>query len=168
MSRLIIAVVTILVLSGNAGARRPRRKKPLPGTEEFGLSQKELVQSVEKVEALIAKCMREHGFEYVAADYATVRKAMVSDKKLPGIGEEEFVENYGFGISTFYSGKPPQLAEGYCPARVGLGIATWKFSKSFLPQTRLHTTAHCSAKIQMPRSRWPWRAKISHAVEAAR
>jgi hypothetical protein len=114
--------MTLLVLSAGAIAQTaPSGKTALPGTEEFGLSQKELVQSVEKVEALIAKCMREHGFEYVAADYATVRKAMTSDKKLPGIGEEEFVENYGFGISTFYSGKPPQLTEGYCPARVGLG-----------------------------------------------
>jgi hypothetical protein len=37
------------------------------------------------------------------------------------MSEEEFVNKYGFGISTTYTGIAPQLAEGYCPARVGLG-----------------------------------------------
>ena len=82
---------------------------------------------------LIAQCMREHGFEYVAADYATVRKGMTADKSLPGMKEEEFIENYGLGISTFYSGKPPQLAEGYSPARVGLGDRNVEIFKKLSP-----------------------------------
>ena len=122
MIRVIVAVVTFLVVSGDAIAETsPTGKSSLPGTEEFGLSQKELVQSIEKVEVLIAKCMRKHGFDYVAADYKTVRKGMTSDKNMPGMEEEEFIENYGLGISTFYTGKPPQLVEGYNPARLGLG-----------------------------------------------
>ena len=92
MIRVIVTVVTFLVVSGNAIAQTsPTEKSSLPGTEEFGLSQKELVQSIEKVELLIAKCMREHGFEYVAADYKTARKAMTSDKNMPGMKEEEFI-----------------------------------------------------------------------------
>lgn len=92
-----------------------------PGKEEFGLSARELVQATEKVEAEIAQCMRAQGFEYIAADYETVRKGMTSDKNIPGVSEVDFIGKYGFGISTFYTGKPPQLETGYSPVRVGLG-----------------------------------------------
>jgi len=92
-----------------------------PGTEEFGLTKQELAQSIERVEGLIAECMREQGFEYIAADYITVRRGMSADKSLPGVSEEDFIADYGFGVSTLYTGQPPQLAEGYSPAKVGLG-----------------------------------------------
>ena len=110
------SVVVVLLLAGGAGA-----KDQGVGTEEFGLSPKQLVESVEKVEALIARCMREQGFTYIAVDYDTVRKGMTADKSLPGVSEQEFISKYGFGVSTMYTGKPPQLATGYSPGRVGLG-----------------------------------------------
>jgi len=91
------------------------------GTEEFGMSPRELVQAIEKTEELIARCMADQGFQYVAADHNTVRAGMSADKSLPGLSEEEFVSRYGFGVSTFYTGLPPQLSTGYNPARVGLG-----------------------------------------------
>ncbi len=103
------------------GGNDEEKQTDLPGTEEFGLTPRELVQAVEKVEALIAECMREQGFEYVAADYLTVRRGMSADKSLPGMSEEEFIENYGYGVSTMYTGIAPQLAEGYSPTKVGLG-----------------------------------------------
>src|SRR3990170_5098004 len=109
-------VVTLLGIVGSASAQTA-----LPGTEEFGMTKKELVQAIEKVEALIAQCMREEGFEYVAADYTTVRRGMMADKSLPGLTEEEFIDAHGFGISTLYTGVAPQLAEGYSPGKVGLG-----------------------------------------------
>lgn len=113
----VVTAVVMLVSLGSATAQAP----PEMGTEEFGLTRAQLVQSVEKVEALISRCMREHGFEYVAADYNTVRKGMTADKSLPGLSEEEFIGKYGFGVSTLYTGQPPQLVEGYSPAKVGLG-----------------------------------------------
>lgn len=91
------------------------------GTVEFGLTQRNLVKSIEMMEALIAKCMRSQGFQYIAADYITVRRGMSADKRLPGVSEEEFISIYGLGISTTYTGKAPQLAAGYSPAKVGLG-----------------------------------------------
>lgn len=100
-----------------AGAQAPAGL----GQEEFGLTERELSQRIERVEELIAKCMREHGFEYIAVDYKTVRRAMAADKVLPGMDEEEFIKKYGFGISTMYTGNPPQLASRYSPAKVGLG-----------------------------------------------
>lgn len=108
-----------------------------PSTEEFGLSKGELVQAIEKVEALIARCVREQGFEYVAADYLTVRKGMTADQNLPGLPEEEFTAKYGFGYSTLYTGQPPQLAEGYSPAKVGLGEPNVQIYKNLSPADRV-------------------------------
>ena len=118
MKKAICAgLFAVLFGPGIAAAQAP---KP-PGTEEFGMSQRELVQAIEKTEELIARCMSEQGFQYIAADANTVRAGMSADKHLPGLSEEEFISRHGFGISTFYSGLPPQLSTGYSPARVGLG-----------------------------------------------
>ena len=103
------------------------------GTEEFGLSQRELVQAIERTEDLISKCMRAQGFEYIAADHATVRAGMAADKKMPGLSEEQFVSRYGYGVATVYTGQPPQLASGYSPANVGIGERNVQFFKSLSP-----------------------------------
>jgi hypothetical protein len=110
-----------------------RGQTPSVGTQEFGLTPKELVQYVEKVEAEIAKCMRAQGFEYVAADYETVRKGMSADKKLPGLSEDEFIQKHGFGAATMYTGQPHQLASGYSPAKVGLGERNVNIFRSLTP-----------------------------------
>jgi hypothetical protein len=94
---------------------------PIPGKEEFGMTRDELFTAIENVEAEISKCMREAGFEYIAVDYNTVRKGMNADKTLPGMSERRFVQEYGFGISTLYTGLAPQLSEQRTPAQIGLG-----------------------------------------------
>jgi len=114
---IIAAAAAPMLLAAPTPAQGPAEM----GSEEFGLTTKQLVQNVERVEALIAKCMRENGFQYVAADYMTVRRGMSADKRMPGLGEEEFIQKYGFGLSTMYTGAPPQLTDGYSPAKVGLG-----------------------------------------------
>lgn len=91
------------------------------GTEEFGMTKQQLVENIEAVEAKIAECMREAGFEYVAVDYDTVRKGMTSDKSLPGVSDEQYIAQYGYGISTLYTGLPPQAANDNTPAKIGLG-----------------------------------------------
>jgi hypothetical protein len=131
----VIAVVSTLVFVGSVMARTAQRA--LPGTEEFGLTERELVQAIEKVEALIAQCMREQGFEYVAVDARTVRRGMTADKSLPGLTEEEFIEKHGFGISTMYTGLAPQLVQGYSPARVGLGDRNVQIYKSLSPASQV-------------------------------
>ena len=110
-------LLTVFLAPAVAAAQAP----PGLGTQEFGLSPRELVQAIEKTEELIARCMGEQGFQYVAADHKTVQEGMKADKKLPGLSEEEFTNRYGFGISTLYTGQPPQLSNDYSPGRVGLG-----------------------------------------------
>jgi hypothetical protein len=55
---------------------------------------------------------------------------MAADKTLPGVSEDEFVAKHGFGVTTFYTGEPPQLSNGYSPARVGLGDRNVQYFKS--------------------------------------
>lgn len=121
--------ITVVLVAASLG----RAQSNKPGTEEFGLTKKELAQHIEKVEQLIAKCMRKQGFEYVPADYTTTRRAMVSDKSLPGMDESEFIEQYGFGVSTLYNGHAPQLNDGYCPGRIGLGKQNIEVFKKLSP-----------------------------------
>ena len=77
--------------------------------------------------------MREQGFEYIAADFKTVRRGMVADQSLPGLSEEEFVEKHGFGIATLYTGKFSQLADGYSPGKIGLGERNVQIFKGLSP-----------------------------------
>jgi hypothetical protein len=103
------------------------------GAEEFGMTRRELIQAIERGEELIARCMQEQGFQYVAADYNTVHAGMKADKSMPGLSEEEFINKYGFGVATTYTGQPPQLAAGYSPTRVGLGERNVQVFKSLSP-----------------------------------
>lgn len=124
------ALALLLIAPATAFAQTP----PGVGTEEFGLTQRELVQAIEKVEELISRCMREEGFQYFAADHNTVRAGMAADKHLPGVSEQEFIRRYGFGLSTLYTGEPPQLTVGYSPGRIGLGERNVQYFRS-LPST---------------------------------
>src|SRR3979411_3185571 len=82
----VLATLLMLLVPSIVLAHGP----PRLGTEEFGLSQRELVQAIERTEELIAKCMREQGFQYIAVDHATVRAGMAADKALPGGSAAEF------------------------------------------------------------------------------
>jgi hypothetical protein len=129
MIQAVGTIVLIVLFAGSACAQT----QGSPGTEEFGLTPRQLVQSVEKVEALISRCMRDQGFQYIAVDYITVRNGMAADKNIPGLSEEEFINKYGFGVSTMYTGHPPQLATGYSPAKEGLGERNIRIYKNLSP-----------------------------------
>jgi hypothetical protein len=70
------------------------------GKEEFGLTEEGLVIAIENTETAIATCMAGEGFEYIPNDPVTVRNAMASLAAVPGLNDEEFVEQYGYGFST--------------------------------------------------------------------
>lgn len=134
MIRAQVTVAALLLFAGGAGSAQPQAGM---GTEEFGLSPRELVEAVGKVEGLISRCMRQQGFSYIAVDYNTVRRGMAADKTLPGVSEVEFVNKYGFGLSTTYTGQPPQLATGYSPGKVGLGERNVETYRKLSPADRV-------------------------------
>lgn len=67
---------------------------------EFGLTPAQLAERIERTEQLIAACMTTAGFRYIALDATSVQAAMASDKSAPGLSSEEYVKQYGLGITT--------------------------------------------------------------------
>ena len=70
------------------------------GKEEFGLTEEGLVTAIEDTESAIATCMAGEGFEYVPIDPVTFRNGMASLGSVPGLSDEEFVSQYGYGYTT--------------------------------------------------------------------
>lgn len=107
----IVGLFLVLPVIGALGAacgseRGPHAADSASGPpEEFGLSVAELDRRIESTEQLIATCMRDQGFAYVAIDAGTIKKAMGSDKSAPGMSAEEYLSRYGLGITT-QSDKP--------------------------------------------------------------
>jgi hypothetical protein len=64
------------------------------------MNDERLVTAIEQVESGIASCMADAGFEYVPIDPVTFREAMDALTQPPGLSDEEFVAQYGYGIST--------------------------------------------------------------------
>lgn len=110
---------------------------PIPGKEEFGTTKQELYNLIENVEAEISKCMSEAGFEYIAVDYNAIRSGMVADKSLPGMFESTFIKEYGYGISTLYTGLAPQLSELSTPAQIGLGKRNVEIFRNLSPEDQV-------------------------------
>jgi hypothetical protein len=123
----------LLFLAACGGPRGSTAQGPIPGKEEFGMTSDELYTAIQNVEAEISKCMSAAGFEYVAVDYNTVRQGMTADKSLPGLPEREFINEYGFGISTLYTGEAPQLSDLHTPAQIGLGEQNLQIFRNLSP-----------------------------------
>lgn len=93
---------------GDAGAGATRQYGPA----EFGLTDADLNARIEEAETLVAGCVTEAGFEYVPVDAATVRQAMDADGSRPGVSDEEFVAQFGFGITTVSGDPVAELGRG--------------------------------------------------------
>ncbi len=113
---LIAPVVGSIFLAACGGISTPGSAgEPL---EEFGLTQSELVTNVDAVEARIEACMQDAGFDYVAADWPTVKGAMDDYDSGPGLSDEAFTAQFGYGVST----RPdnPAVNVGLGPANVAV------------------------------------------------
>jgi hypothetical protein len=97
----------------------PSGKAELPGIKEFGLTEEQFNQHVEKTQALIAKCMTEAGFEYVPVDVKTVEAAQQRVRRDPGDTRRGYKEKFGLGVTTRFD-KPVR--------DIGLGpnLRIWK------------------------------------------
>lgn len=82
------------------------------GGEEFGLTMEQLAERSDAVEESIGACMAEAGFEYFPVDFGEIRRAMTSDKSAPGLSGSEFIEQYGFGITTQFDKPMVELSLG--------------------------------------------------------
>lgn len=83
-----------------------------PGIREFGLTDAEFAAHVESVQALIATCMTEAGFEYVPADVETVEAAQAALRTEPGYTEEEYKKQWGFAVTTRFDNRVTEIELG--------------------------------------------------------
>ena len=116
----VIAIVSTLAI-GAAAAPAGAGSQQL-GSEEFGLTFRQLVRKAEAVEDHIAECMQDAGFDYVANDFDSIRRAMNADKTAPGLSEGEFRREFGFGITTQFDKPIVQLGLGEANASIREGL----------------------------------------------
>jgi hypothetical protein len=86
--------------------------RKLPGTKEFGLTEEEFAGHVEKVQAVIAECMAEAGFEYVPADVETIELAQSAVRVEPGYTRLDYKKRWGYGVSTRFDNVVKEIELG--------------------------------------------------------
>ena len=125
-TRMIVgALVSAVVLAACGGAAATDGGNS-SGDSEFGLSEAEVVVRVEAVEASIADCMTEAGFEYFPVDYETARIAMDSNSKPSNLTDGEYRDQFGYGITTDFAVGESQavLGTGSRNLEIKAGLST--------------------------------------------
>ena len=99
--RAIVGVLALgVVFAGCEAATPSAADKQLPGIKEFGLTETEFAAHVEKVEAMIGRCMTRAGFEYVPVDVQTVELAQQYVRADPNVSRRDYHERWGYGETT--------------------------------------------------------------------
>ena len=122
--RLVLALTLAIALGACGGSAAEQRAGSAPTEsatqsepiEEFGMTPSELAVAVDDVEGRIETCMQTAGFEYVAADWPTVQAAMNAFQSAPGLADDEYIAQFGYGLST--QAESPAARVGLGPANV--------------------------------------------------
>jgi hypothetical protein len=115
----VVAALTMLAAAcGKSPAARPKGSTsptatPVTGWREFGLTDEQFNEYVEKVQTLIAACMSEAGFEYVPVDVKTIELAQARVRNDPGVSRADYKKKYGFAATTRFDNpvKDTELGE---------------------------------------------------------
>ena len=100
LAYLMAIAVPTLASCGGSSSGGAATAEPAFGSEEFGLTLEELTSKVEQAEAAIGQCMSSAGFTYVPLDFVSVKEAMDSDQTKPGLSDEEYIAQFGLGVTT--------------------------------------------------------------------
>jgi len=98
--QFVAVACTLLLLLTGCGKSSKASKAKLPGLLEFGLTEQQFADHVERTQALIARCMADAGFEYVPVDVTTIQAAQARVRKEPGYSRRQFKEKWGLAITT--------------------------------------------------------------------
>jgi hypothetical protein len=101
MRYLPVAVaVTAAIAIGACGEEdSPQDAPPVDIEDQLGFDQAGIIARQSRVEAAIRDCMRNEGFEYVPIDPLAQRASLLGSSRL---SDEEFLEQFGYGISTLW------------------------------------------------------------------
>lgn len=106
------SALALMTACGGPDSTSDAAEAPAYGNAEFGLSDADLNARIETIEHDIASCMTDAGFEYVPVDAVTIREAMDADGTKPGVSDEEYVAQFGFGITTVFEDPVASLGRG--------------------------------------------------------
>jgi hypothetical protein len=102
--RTSVVALALLAVSacggGTSTGEESKDAEHLPGIKEFGLTEVEFVDHVERTQALIAECMTRAGFEYVPVDVTTVEAAQARVRTDPGYTRETYKQKWGLAVTT--------------------------------------------------------------------
>ena len=121
--------------------------------DQLGFDQAGILARESRVEAAIAQCMKNEGFDYIPIDPFAQRAALVGTSRL---SDEDFLKQFGYGISTLW-GRGNVQADPNQRLRATLG-----------PRIAARTTARSGARTRAPRSPRPSTAATSTVSGAAR
>jgi hypothetical protein len=117
----VAAAVVTLAGTGGCGAGSPAGaersgRAALPGIKEFGLTEEQFAESVEKTQALMAKCMADAGFEYVPVNVKTIELAQKYVRTDPRLSRHDYHAKWGYGETTRFD--EPSRTVGLGPQNV--------------------------------------------------
>jgi hypothetical protein len=92
--------LTAAACGGGAAAGEGTSERKLPGILEFGLTEEEFTDHVERTQQLIAGCMADAGFEYIPVDVKTIKAAQARVRTEPGYTRRTYKEKWGLGVTT--------------------------------------------------------------------
>lgn len=120
LSAVLVLTLTLPACSGTSS-----EDMKLPGSKEFGLTDAEFTDHVERTQSIIASCMKRAGFDYLPVDVATIERAQAAVRTEPGLTERQYKEKWGLAITTRFDnpvytiglGPNAQMIEGLPPAQ---------------------------------------------------
>ena len=139
-----VAVTAVLLLAacggGEGGDGARARKAPAPVVEledQLGFSSAGIMEQQTRVEASIARCMTQSGFDYVPIDPFAQQ---TTTSKAARLSDEDFVNQFGYGVSTLWGRDSGREVDPNERIRAGLGAADRKAYDRVLWGDRPRTT----------------------------
>jgi hypothetical protein len=123
---LVLALVTgvlTVAAAGGCGGGSPSgaegtRRAGLPGIKEFGLTEEQFAEKVERTQSHMAKCMADAGFEYVPVNVKTIELAQKYVRYDPQSTRHDYHAKWGYGETTRFD--EPSRTVGLGPQNLRL------------------------------------------------
>jgi hypothetical protein len=102
---LLAAIAVAAILAAGCGDDEPAPETPVELEDQLGFSESGVVERQSRVEGRIRDCMKAQGFDYVPVDPLAQRAALTGKARMT---DEEFLDQFGYGISTLFGRGTPQ------------------------------------------------------------
>jgi hypothetical protein len=102
---LLAAMTAGAILIAGCGGDEPAPAAPVELEDQLGFCDEGIVERQSRVEGRIRDCMKAQGFDYVPIDPLAQRAALTGKARM---SDEEFLEQFGYGISTMLGRGAPQ------------------------------------------------------------